>query len=246
MNQKGVAHIFLILFLLAGLAVGVYLVQQKTNILPKAFENTGVSTCGYRISKFSVDKPCGEVPDGFKSAKYSCRIIVETEFSEQTSEDARAMQSVSPEETCRSLDDWVSRARNKCASMCSNQTSPVPTFPASPFASPISALPPAPDRLMGVCPSPGTSANLAWNPIPGASRYYHRVVDLDGDNIWSENIKTVKAEAVYSTIYGHQYWWIVSACTPAGCSEWSKPVAFECGGTSTFSESPSLLIPDRP
>lgn len=38
LNQRGIAHIFLILFLLAGLAVAVYLVQQKTNILPKAYE----------------------------------------------------------------------------------------------------------------------------------------------------------------------------------------------------------------
>lgn len=39
MKQKGFAHIFLILFLLAGLAVAVYLVQQKTNILPKAADS---------------------------------------------------------------------------------------------------------------------------------------------------------------------------------------------------------------
>ncbi len=38
LNQKGFAHIFLIIFLLVGLAIGVYLVQQKTNILPKASE----------------------------------------------------------------------------------------------------------------------------------------------------------------------------------------------------------------
>ena len=36
MNQKCFAHIFLILLLLVGLAVGIYLVQQKTNLLPKA------------------------------------------------------------------------------------------------------------------------------------------------------------------------------------------------------------------
>lgn len=35
-NQKGFAHILLILLLLVGLAVGIYLVQQKTNLLPKA------------------------------------------------------------------------------------------------------------------------------------------------------------------------------------------------------------------
>lgn len=38
-NQRGFAHIFLILFLLAGLAVAVYLVQQKTNIFPKAYDS---------------------------------------------------------------------------------------------------------------------------------------------------------------------------------------------------------------
>lgn len=44
MNQKGVAHIFLILFLLVGLAIAVYLVQQKTNILPKAYEENPENT----------------------------------------------------------------------------------------------------------------------------------------------------------------------------------------------------------
>lgn len=35
-NQKGLVHILLVIFLLAGIALGVYLVQQKTNLLPKA------------------------------------------------------------------------------------------------------------------------------------------------------------------------------------------------------------------
>lgn len=42
-NQRGFAHMFLVLFLLVGLAVAVYLVQQKTNILPKASENQSLS-----------------------------------------------------------------------------------------------------------------------------------------------------------------------------------------------------------
>ncbi len=46
MKQKGFAHLFLILFLVAGLAVAVYLVQKKTNILPKAYEpyNEGIGS----------------------------------------------------------------------------------------------------------------------------------------------------------------------------------------------------------
>ena len=37
MNQKGVAHILLIIILVIGLPVLVYLVGKKTNFLPKAF-----------------------------------------------------------------------------------------------------------------------------------------------------------------------------------------------------------------
>lgn len=35
-NQKGIAHIFLILLLLAGIIGGVYVVQQRTNLFSKA------------------------------------------------------------------------------------------------------------------------------------------------------------------------------------------------------------------
>ncbi len=38
LNQKGIAHLFLILIILAGLGLTVYLVQQRTNILPHASE----------------------------------------------------------------------------------------------------------------------------------------------------------------------------------------------------------------
>ncbi len=39
-NQKGFAHLFLIIILVAGIALAVYLVQQRTNILPFAVEPT--------------------------------------------------------------------------------------------------------------------------------------------------------------------------------------------------------------
>ncbi|OGE25454.1 hypothetical protein A3H85_03365 [Candidatus Daviesbacteria bacterium RIFCSPLOWO2_02_FULL_40_8] len=38
-SQKGIAHIILLVVLLAGLALGVYLVQQRTNLFSKAFSN---------------------------------------------------------------------------------------------------------------------------------------------------------------------------------------------------------------
>lgn len=36
-NQRGIAQILLILLLLAAIVAGLYLLQQKTNFLPKAF-----------------------------------------------------------------------------------------------------------------------------------------------------------------------------------------------------------------
>lgn len=36
MKEKGIAQIIIILLIVAGIAAGVYLVQQKTNLLPKA------------------------------------------------------------------------------------------------------------------------------------------------------------------------------------------------------------------
>src|SRR3990167_8066433 len=38
-SQKGIAHIILLVVLLAGLALGVYLVQQRTNLFSIAFSN---------------------------------------------------------------------------------------------------------------------------------------------------------------------------------------------------------------
>lgn len=36
MKEKGVAQVIIILLIMVGIAVGVYLVQQRTNLLPKA------------------------------------------------------------------------------------------------------------------------------------------------------------------------------------------------------------------
>ncbi len=42
-NQKGIIHIFLLLFLIVSIGVGVYLVNQKTNLFPKAAQETNVA-----------------------------------------------------------------------------------------------------------------------------------------------------------------------------------------------------------
>lgn len=43
-NQKGFAHILILVLLLAGVGAGVYLVQTKTSFLPKAYNKKSTST----------------------------------------------------------------------------------------------------------------------------------------------------------------------------------------------------------
>jgi len=43
-NQKGISHILVLLFLVVGLGVSVYLVQQQTNLFSKAASPTSI-TC---------------------------------------------------------------------------------------------------------------------------------------------------------------------------------------------------------
>lgn len=65
LNQSGFTQIFIIFALLLGLVVGVYLVQQKTNLLPKASEDTGIVP---PLSSEQIIMPpvgeCNYVPEG--------------------------------------------------------------------------------------------------------------------------------------------------------------------------------------
>lgn len=48
-NQKGIAHIFITLLLIAGITLSIYLVQTKTNLLPKASENQDPTNTNYNM-----------------------------------------------------------------------------------------------------------------------------------------------------------------------------------------------------
>ncbi|MBU1031991.1 hypothetical protein KKE03_03680 [Patescibacteria group bacterium] len=232
MNQKGLAHIFLILFLVAGLAVAVYLVQQKTNILPKAYEQGETTTnCEARVVKFSVDRPCTSAPNGFKTATYSCKVTVETQITEEL--DNQNLQSLSiQEETCRSLDDWVSRAKDACWARCpSSNSSPMPTPIITVSPVPISA-PSGPTGLKGICSySPRMQAKLSWNPVPGITEYTVYVTDVSKINtdygVPLPDITTANTSITIGTHAGHIYTWSVSVSNSVGGAG-SGSSSFEC------------------
>lgn len=120
MKERGAAHIFLILFLLAGLALAVYLVQQKTHIFPKAQESSvspaSILNCSARLGSlsFSVDNYCDRVPNGYKSANYSCLITIGIGANPINKAPQRISIQEGIEETCKSVEDWENEAINNC------------------------------------------------------------------------------------------------------------------------------------
>lgn len=99
-RERGFAHIFVLILLLAGLGTGVYLVSQKTNFLPKAYlartlsgpisgpvtstptpalgGNIGIGTSGPTpttkpsfLKEFNLLKPCGN--GQYRGVSYTCQ-----------------------------------------------------------------------------------------------------------------------------------------------------------------------------
>lgn len=85
-NEKGVAHLFLIVLLLLGLGLGVFLVQQRTNLKPKASTSDPISdpikvkraSLSLDPSTTSFSKGCG----------HSISILLDTGISRTDGTDA--------------------------------------------------------------------------------------------------------------------------------------------------------------
>lgn len=127
------AQVLVLLLLVAGLGAGLALSQRSQVFTPKAQQPTRVyvtpenlSFCDSRISDFTVDEPCDEVEDGFRSVRFSCEGEV-------------ILPDLNPAEdrmtTCKSIDDWVSFAKSACSELCS-LPSPPPTPTSSSFPIP--------------------------------------------------------------------------------------------------------------
>lgn len=95
-------------------------------------------------------------------------------------------------------------------------------------SSSVSTKPPAPTGLTASCPAPGTTANLSWNPVPGATVYALRVdnttsggwnITCNGSagDFCSDN-ETGTAKSFNSTA-GNSYTWWMHACNNNGCGD---------------------------
>ncbi len=62
LNQRGIAHILVLLLLIAGLGVGVYLVQHQTNLFPKAAVSKPITNCRVRPLCLDANPPCRLAP----------------------------------------------------------------------------------------------------------------------------------------------------------------------------------------
>ncbi len=75
-NQQGIAHLVLLLFLLAAVGMGTYLVQQRTNILPFAQEDNNQCPDLSQYCEDGQTRQCtGGYPDEEGTCQRSCGII---------------------------------------------------------------------------------------------------------------------------------------------------------------------------
>ncbi len=213
LNQRGITHIFLILFLLAGLAVGVYLVQQKTNIFPKAFETPTNSSCYARLGRFSVDKPCAEVQNGFRSASFDCLALAGSVLDPSNQTPAH---NIGTPETCKLAEDWLNEANNICQSICQNPT-PTPLL-----------KPQAPTSVMQSCYQNGMGALLTWDSP--AKEFVIRLQDLTSPNYPVKEINATEFSYNLTIIPNFTYRWNVYAVENGIRSDSSDYKTFTCKG----------------
>jgi hypothetical protein len=121
-SQKGIAHIILIIIILAaGLLGGLYLVQHPTVFKPRA--DTNGSQCTSVLAVFSTSNTCqlaGRGGTGFTTIDYRCNLNGASTHSTITGD-------------CRSEDDWRLYAQSQCNNLCTNSNTlpPPPTIATS-------------------------------------------------------------------------------------------------------------------
>src|SRR3989344_4548604 len=121
-------------------------------------------------------------------------------------------------------------------------------------------IPPPPSGLSQQCPSPGTSADVSWGSVTGATYYALRADNQK--NSWNglcdgsqnsgdicENINAPTVSKNFSSDPGQTYGWWVHACNSAGCSAPTSGSSFTCVAmvqpnllTQSLSVSPSSPI----
>lgn len=155
-GQKGIAQILIVIILFVGLLGGLYLVQNIQVFKPKAYDPNLISApipppiCKSRLSSFSVEQPCDEVNNGFKSAKFSCQL--EIEVSDLNSQGGEFRE-------CRTIADWVRIADQACGKICEIPVPPLPVVCSR-------ELPRCEGELIEVPGSEGCPNYICVQPVP--------------------------------------------------------------------------------
>lgn len=121
MREKGVVHLLVPIILAVGLLVGLYLVQNTQIFKPKAYGGPisgSVNICKSNLTYFSVSDSCDEVQNGFRSAYFSCQ--GRSERSKVAPDEGSSGGDGGPTPVCKTINDWVKRAVDGCASICKN------------------------------------------------------------------------------------------------------------------------------
>lgn len=114
-NQAGIAQVLILVIVLAGVVAGTYLVQQRTNLLPKAFDRSSMPVsapiCKAGLKDFNLLNPCkkkdkkdegDEKKQKYQGAKYTCA----DEFSGEL--------KLREGEECKDVKHWRKKAKKIC------------------------------------------------------------------------------------------------------------------------------------
>lgn len=121
-NQKGIAHVLVLVILVVGLVAGLYLVQHPQIFKPKAYEKFGggpisrpISSpivCKEGLNSFAVESPCGD--DLFAGARFQCHDgQVFNLGSKEEGVSAEGVAEVTVE-GCKTSEQWSAIAKNAC------------------------------------------------------------------------------------------------------------------------------------
>lgn len=115
-------------------------------------------------------------------------------------------------------------------------TTPQTTTPTTPTAPPSTPTGASPGDSSGPGPSyTGSSVDIRWNAVSGATYYEVGVRDIDANTmVIDQQVRGATSLRVPITA-GRRYRWNVAACNSAGCSRYTSLLYFNAAAASTAS-----------
>lgn len=119
-NQKGVAHILVLVILVVGLVAGLYLVQHPQIFKPRAYDKfgggpisrpiSGPIVCKEGLNSFAVESPCGD--DQFAGVTFQChdgQVFNLGSKEKDSTEGAELLVN-----GCKTSEEWSAIAKKAC------------------------------------------------------------------------------------------------------------------------------------